>query len=243
MKNTISHRVADFLKNYPPFSFLQKQDIETLSEHISIIYKEKDTLVFSENEESHSQFYVVHKGAVALRKSPKNDIVDICDEGDIFGLRPLIAFENYKMEAKTHEESILYAIPITVFKPYALENKEVGNFLIESFASNTRNPYSKSHRGKLFGKSEILEETQTIQKLHDLQLVKYSKKLVTCSARTTVKTIAETMTKKNVGAMLVVKDFLPIGIITDKDLRNKVVTGEFPITTTASKIMTSPVIT
>ncbi|MEB8330709.1 DUF294 nucleotidyltransferase-like domain-containing protein [Flavobacteriaceae bacterium KMM 6897] len=243
MKNTISHRVADFLKNYPPFSFLQKSEIETLSEHISIIYKEKDTLIFSENEESHSQFYVVHKGAVALRKSPNNDIVDICDEGDIFGLRPLIAFENYKMEAKTHEESILYAIPITIFKPYALENKDVGNFLIESFASNTRNPYSKSHRGKLFGESEILEETNTIQKLHDLQPVKYSKKLVTCSGRTTVKTIAETMTKKNVGAMLVVKDFLPIGIITDKDLRNKIVTGEFPITTTASKIMTSPVIT
>tara|TARA_R110002051_G_scaffold191509_1_gene260198 strand:- start:67 stop:1989 length:1923 start_codon:yes stop_codon:yes gene_type:complete len=243
MKNTISHRVADFLKNYPPFSFLQQSDIESLSEHISIVYKEKDTLVFAENEEAHPHFYVVHKGAVALRKSPKNDIVDICDEGDIFGLRPLIALESYKMEAKTHEESILYAIPITIFKPYALENKEVGNFLIESFASNTRNPYSTSHRGKLFGESEILEEANAIQKLHDLQPVKYSKKLVSCSARTTVKTIAETMTKKNVGAMLVVKDSLPIGIITDKDLRNKVVTGEYPITTTASKIMTSPVIT
>ncbi|MGY8915870.1 MAG: DUF294 nucleotidyltransferase-like domain-containing protein, partial [Flavobacteriales bacterium] len=243
MKNTISHRVADFLKNYPPFSFLQQHEIETLSEQISIIYKEKDTLVFAENEESHPHFYVVHKGAVALRKSPNNDIVDICDEGDIFGLRPLIALENYKMEAKTHEESILYAIPISIFKPYALENKEVGNFLIESFASNTRNPYSKSHRGNLFGDSEILEEANTIQKLHDLQPVKYSKKLVTCSARTTVKSIAETMTKKNVGAMLVVKDLLPIGIITDKDFRNKVVTGEYPITTTASKIMTSPVIT
>ncbi|MET6990959.1 DUF294 nucleotidyltransferase-like domain-containing protein [Sediminicola arcticus] len=243
MKNTISHRVADFLKNYPPFSLLKQHEIETLSEQISIIYKEKDTLIFAENEEPHSHFYVVHKGAVALRKSPKNDIVDICDEGDIFGLRPLIALETYKMEAKTHEETILYAIPISIFKPYALENKEVGNFLIESFASNTRNPYSKSHRGKLFGELEMMGEPHNIQKLHDLQPVKYSKKLISCSARTTVKTIAETMTKKNVGAMLVVKDFLPIGVITDKDLRNKVVTGAYPITTTASKIMTSPVIT
>ena len=75
----------------------------------------------------------------------------MCDEGDIFGLRPLIANENYKMEAKAHEESILYAIPITIFKPYALENRAVGNFLIESFASNTQNPYSKSHSGKLYG--------------------------------------------------------------------------------------------
>jgi CBS domain-containing protein len=51
------------------------------------------------------------------------------------------------------------------------------------------------------------------------------------------------MTKKNVGAILVVEDSLPIGIITDKDLRNKIVTGEFPITTTAASIMTTPVIT
>ena len=77
----------------------------------------------------------------------------------------------------------------------------------------------------------------------DIQPVKYSKKLVSCSPTTTAKTIAETMTKKNVGAILIVENALPIGIITDKDLRNKIVTGAFPITTTANLIMTTPVIT
>jgi CBS domain-containing protein len=46
-----------------------------------------------------------------------------------------------------------------------------------------------------------------------------------------------------VGAILVAEEKLPIGIITDKDLRNKVVTGKFPITTTAATVMTAPVIT
>ncbi|WP_367754338.1 DUF294 nucleotidyltransferase-like domain-containing protein [Flavobacterium sp. WC2430] len=243
MKNTISHRVADFLKNFPPFSFLHQREIEALSEQISIIYKEKDSVVFTENEETHNSFYIVHKGAVTLRNSFSNAVLDMCDEGDIFGLRPLIANENYKMEARTHEESILYAIPIAVFKPYALENKAVGNFLIESFASNTRNPYSKSHRGKLFGEASATETLDADKSILDIQPVKYSKKLVSCSASTTAKTIAETMTKKNVGAILVVENSLPIGIITDKDLRNKIVTGAFPITTTANVIMTTPVIT
>ena len=89
---------------------------------------------------------MVNKGAVALRVDQQSDIMDMCDEGDIFGLRPLIANENYKMEARTYEETILFAIPISIFRPYALENKSVGNFLIESFASNTLNPFSKSHR-------------------------------------------------------------------------------------------------
>jgi CBS domain-containing protein len=243
MKNTISHRVADFLKNFPPFNFLHQKDIEILSEQISIIYKEKDSVVFAENEETHDCFYIVHKGAVTLRNSFTNDILDMCDEGDIFGLRPLIANENYKMEARTHEESILYAIPIAIFKPYALENRAIGDFLIESFASNTFNPYSKSHSGKLYGDLNNPELPDPNKNILDLQPVKYSKKIITCFSTTTAKIVAQTMTKKNVGAILVIEDKLPIGIITDKDLRNKIVTGEFPITTSAALIMTTPVIT
>lgn len=238
MKNTISHRVADFLKNFPPFSFLKPKDLESISSQISIIYKEKNSVIFSENEETHDSFYVVNKGVVVLKTRQFNDILDMCDEGDVFGLRPLIANENYQMEAVAYEESILYAIPITIFRPYALENKAVGNFLIESFASNTLNPYSKSHRSKLYG-----DELDTEVKLLDFQPIKYSKKLISCSEKTTAVEIAEIMTKKNVGAVLVLKNTLPIGIITDKDLRNKVVTGKYPITVSASEIMTTPVVT
>lgn len=242
MKNTISHRVADFLKSFPPFSFLKTKDLELLSEQISIIYKEKDSVIFAENEETHSHFYVVHKGAVALRRGEKKETIDLCDEGDIFGLRPLIANENYKMEARAYEECILYTIPITIFRPYALENESVGNFLIQSFASNTQNPYSKDHRDKLYGEQEG-DLMDTDSKLFDFQSVKYSKKIVTCSPNSTAQEIAQKMARKNVGAILVVENELPIGIITNKDLRNKIVTGEYPITTEATSIMTCPVIT
>ncbi|MEZ0129102.1 cyclic nucleotide-binding domain-containing protein [Flavobacterium sp. LBUM151] len=91
MKNTISHRVADFLKDYPPFNFLHQKDLEKLSEQISIVYKDKDAVIFAENDKTHDSFYVVHKGAIALKKSSKNNVLDMCDEGDIFGLRPLLA--------------------------------------------------------------------------------------------------------------------------------------------------------
>lgn len=248
MKNTISQRVADFLKNFPPFNFLDKHDIEVLSEQVSIIYKDKGAVIFNENEETHEFFYVVHKGAIELRKNGHNDILDMCDEGDIFGLRPLIAHENYKMDAMAHEETILYAIPIAIFKPYAIKNADVGSFIIDSFASNTQNPFSKSHSTKLYGDVllegyEGVELINTDNKILDLQPIKYSKKLITCSRAATAKEIAVTMTKKNIGAMLVVEDMLPIGIITDKDLRNKIVTGEYSINTTADVIMNSPVIT
>ncbi len=242
MKNTISARVADFLKNYPPFNEMAPKDLESLSQEVSILYKTKESLIFEEEEQPHSQFYVVHKGAVVLRKKSKNHIVDLCDEGDIFGLRPLMANENYQLEAKAYEESILYAIPISTFKPYTQKYEAVASFLIESFASNTRNPYSTSYKGKLFGDTPTARP-QTDKGLLDLQHVHYSKKLITSPTNATIKSIALKMTQKKVGALLILKDGLPIGIITDKDIRNKIATGAYPITAKAKDIMNAPVIT
>lgn len=242
MKNTISFRIADFLKRYPPFSNLLKKQLESLSEEVSIVYKEKNTAVFAINEAAHHQFYVVHKGAVALWNSDEKSILDVCDEGDIFGLRPLMANENYRLTAKTEEESILYAIPIEKFRPYIKENRRVADFLVESFASNTRNPYDKSNRGQLLGDSASSSATTTNQLL-DLQPVEFSRTIESATQKSTIQSIAKKMTSKGIGAMLIEKDGLPLGIITDKDLRNKVATGHFSIGEKAESIMSSPVIT
>jgi CBS domain-containing protein len=81
------------------------------------------------------------------------------------------------------------------------------------------------------------------RQLLDLQEVTYSKKIVSCTPLTTAKEVADIMLNKNVGAILVLDDLLPVGIITDRDLRNKIVTGLFPITIPVSEIMNSPVVT
>ncbi|MEM9001495.1 MAG: DUF294 nucleotidyltransferase-like domain-containing protein [Bacteroidota bacterium] len=242
MQNIISERVADFLRHYPPFEDLLALDLNELSYEVTILYKEKNSIVFREGEVPHECFYVVHKGAVSLTKTKSNNIIDICDEGDIFGLRPLMANENYRLEARTNEESILYGIPIAYFKPLAQENRQVGTFLIESFASNTRNPYSESHRGKLLENStEPNSENNT--KLLDLQSVNYSIAIVSCTIATSIKEAGLLMTKNNVGSILVYSDEKLTGIITDKDFRNHVISGDFPVSAQVEEIMTSPVIT
>ena len=202
----------------------------------------KGELVFTLEETPHSHFYVVHKGAVALWNSDKV-VVDVCDEGDIFGLRPLMANDTYRLEAKADEESILYTIPLLYFKPLTQNNARVGDFLVESFASNTRNPYSKYHKGQLLGDTAAsLDETQATQLL-DLQTVNYSKDIETSAVSAPIQQIAQQMTARGIGAILLEENNLPVGIITDKDLRNKVATGQFSITDKASSIMSSPVIT
>lgn len=241
MKNLISERVADFLKNYPPFNIMDANLLGELSQQVSIIYKEKGSLVFSYEEEAHPHFYVVHKGAIELTNPNVKSITDYCDEGDIFGLRPLIAKENYKLEARAYEESILYAIPIGVFRPISESNQRVSNFLTESFASNLRNPY-QTRKLERSGISTSLNAQGNLV-IDDFQPIRYSKKLITCGPNTTIQKAAERMTKNRIGSILVCENNLPVGIVTDKDFRNKVVTGTFPITASVRNIMSAPLIT
>jgi len=145
------------------------------------------------------------------------------------------------MTAKAREESIIYAIPIRIFQPFVIANSDVLSFLLESFASNTRNPYDQEHRGTLISENIIYKEQQA--DIQYFQSIHYSKDPITATQNAIVKDIAQMMTDKMIGSVVIKNGNLPIGIVTDKDLRSKIATGQFPITTEASKIMTSPVIT
>jgi CBS domain-containing protein len=243
MKNSIAERIADFLQKHPPFCNLSLLDLIGISKESQVLHLEKKQVLFNVNDEPHSFFYVVKDGAVAL--SVLYDevplLIDECDEGDILGLRPFFAKDAYLMTAEASEESLLYAIPIAVFKPYIFENVEVSSFLLESFASNTRNPHDKENKGKLISDSVIYNEREdTIQYFKPIS---YTANPITASRGDSVKSIAETMTQHKIGSVIIHENHLPVGIITDKDLRSKIATGLFNIEAMAEQIMSVPVIT
>lgn len=243
MTNTIAARIADFLSDYPPFSLLEKKQLYSIAAEVRVNYYEQGKAIFLKGEKVHEYFYIVHKGAVDLQKvneKEEPETIDKCDEGDVFGLRPLFAKENYQINAITDEESIIYAIPLKEFKPLAISNSQVGNFLMESFASNTRNPYSTEHRGKLFTEDEEISFKQ--EALFDLQPIPMVKKMVTVSPETSIQEAATLMSEKRVGSVIVVEDDKPVGILTDLDFREFIGTGKLSIDCAVNKIMNSPVI-
>ncbi|WP_016988206.1 DUF294 nucleotidyltransferase-like domain-containing protein [Flavobacterium sp. ACAM 123] len=218
-------------------------DLIAISKESQVVYLEKNQVLFNVNDQPHSFFYVVKDGAVGLSISydEKQILIDKCDEGDILGLRPFFAKDNYLMDAMAHEESLVYAIPIAVFKPYVFRNPEVSAFLLESFASNTRNPYDKENRGKLISENVIYKEQDTTMQY--FKPISFTENPITASGKVTVKSIAEIMVKYKIGSVVIEEKQLPIGIITDKDLRSKIATGIFAINDTADQIMSTPLIT
>jgi len=234
-KNTLSDRIFDFLKNYPPFNMLSKQELLDISEQVQIFYFDKNESCFKENDIAQDRFYILHEGAIGLfRAAEKELLIDICDEGDVFGLRPLINNEKYMMSAKAVEESIVYGIPITVFKSIYDKNPKVSNYLISCFASNDIQTLHDPKQPKFFSVDENRD-------FHDMQRVSFTKKPAICPPETTIQNAALLMTRKKTGCLIITENGKPVGIITDRDIRTKVATGKFDSNCLVSNIMSAPV--
>ena len=76
MKNTIAERIYDFLKDFPPFQFLSKEELSRISENIQVQYLEKDSYVFRQNDPVLPDFFVVKDGAVVLESGEEKIITD-----------------------------------------------------------------------------------------------------------------------------------------------------------------------
>ncbi|MBE0423448.1 MAG: CBS domain-containing protein [Lutibacter sp.] len=240
MKNTIAERIYDFLKNFPPFDVLEKEQLFKIASNVKVLYIEKDNFVFKQAGNPHEHFYVVKDGAIGLYRNMDNEqiLVDICDEGDIFGLRPLIQNDLYLMSAKANEESVLYAVSVEILKEIIQTNEKVKKFLIASFSSNIKTPYAKGTNGQLFANIEMQTSNTSFTEIRSAE---FSKNPVTTLKNSTIKEAAQIMSEKRVGSILIVENRNPIGIITDKDLRQKIATGLFSIDESVTAIMSAPV--
>lgn len=242
MENVIVERVADFLKQYPPFQDLSLADLHRLATQVRVHYIPKRDFLFKQGDAAHKEFYVVQQGAVGLRSKDvsSSNWIDICDEGDILGLRPLFADQTYAMEAMAREECVLYAIPFEAFKELLLNNKMVMDFLLESFASNTRNPKSSESKGKLLSSNYNSGEEATSE-LDFFQQAFYTKNPICLSPTKTIQEAAYIMNKHKISSLIIEENKLPIGIVTDKDIRRWVANGSMNNEEKLSIIMSSPV--
>jgi len=150
MSNSITQKIAEFLKKYEPFSFLNFEDLELIASSVKVIYLEKNKNLFQINDELHDNFYVMHSGVLHLTvvSDAEYSLLNKCHSGDIFGLRPFFAKNNYQMTAKAQQDCVIYAIPIETFKPFVSQNSKILDYLLESFANGSKNFSGKESLNK-----------------------------------------------------------------------------------------------
>ena len=242
MKNTIAQRIADFLKDFPPFDSLSVKDCYALACEVEVVFLPKQKVLFKQGDMAHGHFYVVNQGLINLKLKHNNTwrLIDVCDEGDVLGLRPLFADQTYAMQAEAKNDVMLYAVPFEVFRPH-LNNENIAQFLFRSFASNQRQPDAKDNKGVLLSQNLTTSEDQNIN-IDYFQNINYTANPFCVREEEAIYEVARKMTDLGISSALVAQDNLPIGILTDKDLRRFVATGKIALQAQVSDIMSAPVL-
>lgn len=245
--NTIVERVAADLRKYPPFDTLGADLLEDLASSITVSYHDDGEIIFSKGDALKASAFMVMKGAVRLFDTIDGEevLVDMCDEGDIFGVRALVGGTNYLLCAQVAEESLVYDIPVEKIKRLIASDNGVSNFFAGEFAKSLQemertltSAFSQRHqRFSQQSYSSFLE--------HETLEVQPVTSVMTCPPDITIREAAKIMADCNIGSILVASPANhPLGIITDTDLRKKVVAmagavNERPV----NEIMSSPVYT
>ncbi len=239
MKNTIAHRIYDFLKEFPPFQFMAKRDLLEICESAQVQYLDKDQVLFTHATPYNTHFYIVHQGAVKLSRPSHEGIkvVDMCDEGDLLGLC-VTRDDTYHTTAIANEETILYALPIAAFSTLTQGNKAVSNYLITSFASNIKDPYTLENSGQLLSDYD----PDRSQNIYGISQARFTENVILSTQETSLQVAASQMQKHQIGCLVIAEENLPIGILTNRDLRNVIAAGGLTENTLVKDSMVSPVI-
>lgn len=242
MKNSIAQRIADFLKDFPPFDSLDLEECYRLACEVEVVFLPKQKILFKQGDKAHQHFYVVNQGLIHLQlgNDKNKKLIDVCDEGDVLGLRPLFADKTYAMQAEAKNDVMLYAIPFETFRPY-LQNKNISQFLLRSFASNQRQPDAKDNKGVLLSQNLTRKEDQKIN-IDYFQQINFTPRPFCVKEDEAILEVARKMTDLGISSALIAENNLPIGILTDKDLRRFVATGKVVLQTQVSDIMSTPVL-
>ena len=245
-------RIAQFLRGYPPFSYLSPTQLASLARGCEVRYLPPQAQVFEQGEPALERFFVVHKGAVRLFRTDEGGqqrLVDQLDEGDVFGIRPLIARQAYAVTARASEETLVYALSIADFEPVMDANPRVSRFLTESFAAGVRNPLKPWAPGRTLIEAEARGAVDATPAGafgggSEQARIPVRRRPIRCKPTASVRAAAVKMSREGVGSIVVTDgEGRPLGIITDRDMRRMVVTGLYPGDAPVSEIMSQPVVT
>ena len=239
--NTVGLRLAEILKIHPPFNSFSIDDIRFIVNGSFVINIEKGKSVFNINDFLHENFYVVASGVINLNILVEGEetMINKIGPGGLFGLRPLFEKSNYQINAIAREESILFSIPVSVFKPFMDSNPDVIKFLKERFDANTiSSPNINNQSSDTIVNSSFDNRQSEIQYF---QTLNYNKTPLQCDTTATAIDIARQMTDNLSDHIIVSNKNAPLGIITDADFRSKIATGRYPLDTAVKNIMSAVV--
>lgn len=225
-----------FLSQVPPFRYLDREALAKAVARAEIHFFPKGTQILRRDGPPSRYLYVIEKGGV--KKAVGEVTLEVMGEGEVFGVLSALEGDRSRLDVVAIEDTVCYAIP-----------REVVEELLETQPRFARYLYEFSIRRYLDWSLEELEQVPVLTGSGRLVFTARAgevarRPLVTCQPETTIQEAAQLMTHHRVSSVVVLGPAgEAAGIVTDWDLRERVVAAGRDIRQPVAKIMTAPVVT
>ena len=211
--------IQEFLRRHEPFSTLAQRSLNLLAENIRITYHRCGEVL-----QPAQRLYLIRSGAAELRSADQR-LLEQIGEGECFGRADLLHHHACDL-AITSEDSLIYQIDSGLFEKLCEIEK--------GFRRYFKIPHDSRIRLALANRADSLSLTTEVASL-------CKREPVTISPQASVQDAARLMNQQKVSSLLVVDREHLLGIITDSDMRRRVVAeGASASTTVASAMTASP---
>jgi CBS domain-containing protein len=217
------HDIAEFLRGHPPFDTLHEETLEKVAASTEIEFHAAGAAILESAEETSRFAYVVRRGSVELLIDGR--LLDLLGEGEMFGFASLLEEAPLGFVARAAEDTLVYRIPADAVRP-VLERPAAVRFVARSMNKGVR---------LLAGHDQAPVPGPAGRRARDL--IRAAPLL--CPPDTTVQDAARRMIDAGVTCAVVhLGDRL--GIVTDRDIRTRVVAAGAAPDTPLSKVMSAP---
>lgn len=217
--------VERFLAQTPPFDRLPAAALRRAAGAFQAVYRRAGTVVLRIGERSQT-LYLIRRGAVEAHDADGN-LAGRYGEGEVFDLQALLGGQPVRFSATLIEDSLLWCMPMSEFDELRAISREFDEYFIRSLEQRL----VAALEGRLAGgQAGMLFMTP----LGDL----VRRGPLSVPPSTPVSGAARTMSEHGVSSLLVGEDGRLDGILTDRDLRNRVVARGLDPSTPVSEVMT-----
>lgn len=232
--------IMDFLKSVAPFEFLSDEVINSVTVKTSMEYFPKGTHILLQDGSPSEFLYIIKKGGVKIYRRVENEeiVIDYRSEGDSFGFVSLMSGDKSRANIVAIDDTICYLIPKETILNLINKYPEVRDFFLRSFMSIY---IDKGYREEQSKKAI----TYTVDKILFTTPVEdiATKNVITVSENTSIKDAARIMCEHSISSIIIINSQgIPVGIITDKDLRKKVIASARNVDGPVKDIMSYPII-
>ena len=216
--------IAEFLGSFPPFDTVGKDDLARVATVTETEVIPRGKTIFSQGAGPVEYLWVVRSGSVEIIHDGR--VLDLLGPGELFGHASMISGLPTGFEARAVEDTICYRIPAEVMRPL-LARPDVLRFVARSIVDRavaTEPPDPRS--------DPVQSPVATLIRTPPL----------VCQGTEPIREAAKRMTDQGASAVLVAHGST-FGIVTDRDLRTRVIAAGLSPDAPVSAIMTEPAYT